>query len=107
MLADKSENSICWVRVGIGLFSVRVHQNFCTHRYPSWDCSWGQPLLTNIISEYFSLKIMITAAFLFQELLLVTCLLLTGLSPVSLGGKIAGFQKNTSFPPLALQRDSQ
>lgn len=32
LLADKSEEANCLARIGIGLFSVHAHQNFCTHR---------------------------------------------------------------------------
>lgn len=104
LLADKSEGSNCSAGVGIGLFSAHAHQNFCTLTYPSWDYSWGQPLLTNIILEYFSHKIMITAAFLSQELLLVTWLLLTNLFAVSPGGEIPGFQKKIYLLPPSLAK---
>lgn len=106
LLAVKSEDSNCSAGVSTGLFSAHAHQNFCTLRYPFWDYSWGQPLLTNIISEYFSLKIMTTAAFMSQELLLVTWLLLTNHFAVSPGGEIPGFQRKNTFFLLPLQRGS-
>lgn len=54
--------------VGVGSFSVHAHQNFCTLSILELQLA----LVKNIISEYFSVKIIIAAAFLFQELLLVT-----------------------------------
>lgn len=68
LLANKSEDTNCLAGVGVGSFSVHARQNFCTLSILELQLA----LVKNIISEYFSVKIIIAAAFLFQELLLVT-----------------------------------
>lgn len=86
-------------------FQLMLIKTFILSDNPSQDDRWGQPLSTNIISEYFCLEIVTAATLLSQELLLVAWLLTTHLFAVSLGGKTPAFKKKYISPQALREGD--